>query len=190
MGKYIWPHKVSDAAYWYMRVLKEFNREVSLSEFFEKITDPKFGQRPKRRNVQKQLYRLRTSGLIDKKGNYNNTKFSINAHGIARLNDLTFIDQSKKEPPVWDGRWRLVIFDIPESLREARDHIRRLLKELGFQRLQLSVWIHPFPVLEEFEAIRDAYGVQNHLILLEVVEFKPSPELIKQFLKLYPKLFK
>ena len=139
MGKYIWPHKVSDAAYWYMRVLKEFNREVSLSEFLEKITDPRFGQKPKRRNVQKQLYRLRTSGLIDKKGNYNNTKFSINAHGIARLNDLTFMDQSKKGPPAWDGRWRLVIFDIPESLREARHHIRRLLKELGFQQLQLSV---------------------------------------------------
>jgi len=190
MGKYIWPHKIGDAAYWYLQVLREFRREVSLTEFLEKISDPRFGKRPSRRNVQRQLYTLHLSGLIDKRGGYNNAKFTINENGIARLNGLTFLNHSKNEPLTWDKHWRLVIFDIPESLREARHHVRRLLKELGFQQLQLSVWIHPFPVLKEFEVIRDAYGIQTHLILMEVVNYQPSQDLLKQFQKLYPKHFK
>lgn len=41
---------------------------------------------------------------------------------------------------VWDGVWRLVIFDIPEDQRIARDLLRFKLKEWGFKMVQNSVW--------------------------------------------------
>lgn len=40
----------------------------------------------------------------------------------------------------WDGRWRLVIFDIPEKRRAARDLLRSKLKQWGFIHWQKSVW--------------------------------------------------
>lgn len=40
----------------------------------------------------------------------------------------------------WDGVWRLVIFDIPEDQRVARDLLRFKLKEWGFKQIQKSVW--------------------------------------------------
>lgn len=43
----------------------------------------------------------------------------------------------------WDGRWRLVIFDISEKERKARDALRAKLKELGFGKWQKSVYISP-----------------------------------------------
>lgn len=43
----------------------------------------------------------------------------------------------------WDGRWRMVIFDVPESQRPARDYIRGVLKRVGFYEFQRSMWIYP-----------------------------------------------
>lgn len=50
-----------------------------------------------------------------------------------------------------DGKWRVVVFDIPESKRILRDHFRRLLKDLGFKMLQASVWAIPYDVFDELE---------------------------------------
>lgn len=46
----------------------------------------------------------------------------------------------KMENEPWDGKWRLIIWDIPEKRRIARDLLRYKLKVLGFNRLQKSVW--------------------------------------------------
>lgn len=43
----------------------------------------------------------------------------------------------------WDGKWRLVIFDIKESRRIIRDRIRTDIITFGFVRLQDSVWVYP-----------------------------------------------
>ncbi|OGN11399.1 MAG: CRISPR-associated endonuclease Cas2 [Candidatus Yanofskybacteria bacterium RIFCSPHIGHO2_02_FULL_43_15c] len=45
----------------------------------------------------------------------------------------------------WDGRWRLVIFDIPQELHRNRNRFRRILKTLGFYMLQKSVFVFPYP---------------------------------------------
>src|SRR3990167_5471187 len=44
-----------------------------------------------------------------------------------------------KKPRRWDGKWRVLIFDIPERRRGTRAQIRRTLLQLGFTRLQDSV---------------------------------------------------
>jgi len=46
----------------------------------------------------------------------------------------------------WDGKWRLIIYDIPEVANYLRDGFRRLLKERGFIKLQSSVFISPYPL--------------------------------------------
>ncbi|MDP2934093.1 MAG: hypothetical protein Q8N81_08300 [bacterium] len=39
----------------------------------------------------------------------------------------------------WDGKWRIVMFDIPEHARRKRDPLRWLLKTLKYCKLQESV---------------------------------------------------
>lgn len=43
----------------------------------------------------------------------------------------------------WDKRWRIVMFDIPERRRKARDQLRARMRSLGFFRLQDSAWTYP-----------------------------------------------
>jgi len=49
-----------------------------------------------------------------------------------------------KKPRHWDGKWRLLIFDVPEKRRGTREKIRTALITLGFVRLQDSVWAYPY----------------------------------------------
>jgi len=67
----------------------------------------------------------------------------------------------------WDGLWRIVIFDIPEQKRSARDALRRVIKHLGFVQLQRSVWVHPLPCKQYIKEVQDAYGVHDHIVYIE-----------------------
>lgn len=57
-----------------------------------------------------------------------------------------FTEAENKElriSPEWDGRWRIVFFDVPESKRPLRDYLRNVLKRHGFREFQRSMWIYP-----------------------------------------------
>lgn len=60
-------------------------------------------------------------------------------------------NQKKK----WDGRWRMVAFDIPERRGAVRFRLRSVMREIGFVRLQDSVWVYPYDC-EDFIALLKA----------------------------------
>lgn len=45
---------------------------------------------------------------------------------------------------IWNGFWRMIIFDIPEGKRKQRDNLRHRLIKLGFGRLQDSIYLSPY----------------------------------------------
>jgi len=67
----------------------------------------------------------------------------------------------------WDGRWRLVLFDVPEKRRIARDKLRDYLHHRGFGYLQNSVWITPDDVSEERVLLSGGSVNVKSLIVLE-----------------------
>ncbi len=58
----------------------------------------------------------------------------------------------KNQKKKWDGRWRMVVFDIPERRKNIRVRLRAVMREIGFVRLQDSVWIYPYDC-EDFMAL-------------------------------------
>src|SRR3989338_8711457 len=61
----------------------------------------------------------------------------------------------KNQKKKWDGRWRMVIFDIPERRRRVRIRLRAFMSEIGFVRLQDSVWVYPYDC-EDYVALLKA----------------------------------
>lgn len=61
----------------------------------------------------------------------------------------------KNQKKKWDGRWRMVVFDIPERRRLIRNRLRTIMLEIGFIRLQDSVWVYPYDC-EDFVALLKA----------------------------------
>ncbi len=83
--------------------------------------------------------------LVDRKGE---TFAELTKKGELRalLNRLEKDFKKSALPSSWDGKWRIVIWDIPESSRKQRNITRYFLKDLGFYLLQKSVFITPFPI--------------------------------------------
>jgi len=72
-----------------------------------------------------------------------------------------------KKPARWDGRWRIVAFDIPEKKKTARNVFRQKIKDLGFKRLQKSVWAYKYPCRDEIEFLVRFYEIQPYVVYVE-----------------------
>lgn len=111
--------------------------------------------------------------------------YTLTKSGLDRLRELELTEV--KAPKIWDGKWRIMLFDIPEEKRSHRNQLRRLIKELLCYQLQKSVWVHPFPCFDQFRNVRDAAGFQGEVILIETDTIEGAPYLVKVFEKIYPK---
>jgi len=59
----------------------------------------------------------------------------------------------------WDKKYRIVLFDIPEQMKNTRDILRMKLKILGFYQLQKSAWVFPWHCKEEIDFIKEIFGI-------------------------------
>ena len=67
----------------------------------------------------------------------------------------------------WDGRWHLVLFDLPVTQNPVRDRLRYYLRNRGFGCLQNSVWISPHPLRETKTNLAASPVNVESLILME-----------------------
>ncbi|KKP31937.1 MAG: hypothetical protein UR22_C0017G0001, partial [Parcubacteria group bacterium GW2011_GWC2_32_10] len=77
-----------------------------------------------------------------------NGKFvvELTEKGRRVVGEIQFENMEIKKQKVWDGKWRIVIFDIPENQRRVeRNALRGKLQNLGFYQIQKSVWAYPYP---------------------------------------------
>ena len=90
---------------------------------------------------------------------------------LARLESLS-IRPSPQKPDKWDGKWRVVIFDISERERRLRDAFRLKLRELECVQLQGSVWVTPYEIKDQLASLRKAALFNKISVqLLQTVSF-------------------
>ena len=92
------------------------------------------------------IYRLKRTGLVKAVKEEGRQFLALTNKG--ELQQL-FIKARLPKKSKWDGKWRIMTFDIPEDVREKRDQLRWLLKNNGFKKMQASVFINPFPLNRE-----------------------------------------
>lgn len=66
-----------------------------------------------------------------------------------------------EKPKQWDTKWRIVLFDIPDKTKKARDAIRFHLKNLGFYEFQESVFVHPYDCQNEIDYLIELYDIRK-----------------------------
>lgn len=104
--------------------------------------------------------RLREDGFIEQVKLKDDVIIKLTQNGRELIND------GSKEN--WDGKWRIVVFDIPEQKRIIRNLFRRNLKKWGFKHLQKSVWISKRDVFEKLNSYIKDLGIENWVIVMEV----------------------
>jgi DNA-binding transcriptional regulator PaaX len=97
--------------------------------------------RNKEHSIQASRKRLVEKGLVK----YNeNGLLVLTSLGQRQLEKIERLNFKVRKPTKWDGKWRVLIFDIKESKKLIRDKIRVTLNNIGFIKLQNSVWIYPY----------------------------------------------
>ena len=119
-----------------------------------------------RNGLLKQVTRLEQQHLLERDSiTPNDRVYRLTWQG--RLRALGGRDPQLRWSREWDGRWRLVLFDVPTDRNSHRTKMRRYLRDKGFGYLQNSAWITPDSLEEEQQILVGGKINVESLILLE-----------------------
>lgn len=117
-----------------------------------------------RSNLKRSIASLYESKIVEEKRHADGT-ITLILTKKGKRQALRFNVEKMKvvTPKRWDGKWRIVIYDIPERLRRLRGELHAQLHMLGFHELQHSVFVHPFPCEKEIEFLVELYDARKYV---------------------------
>lgn len=151
-------------------------------DLFEEIRDPfslvsksyesMYGWVPsqyKRHNFNHLVWRNIKTGFIERIEKQGEIYIRLTSQGSKRITrDFPLLSLQKRK---WDKKWRFVIFDIQEVNKNAREGLRKKLKELGFGMIQKSVFISPHDVIKDLLEFIENLKLDESVYAFEVSAF-------------------
>jgi len=143
---------------------------------------PKEWRKENRQALERAINSLYISHLVQEKHNRDGTTILVlNENGKQRALRFNIDKLEIRKPVKWDGKWRIVMFDIPEKLRRLRDSLRLHFKEIGLIELQKSVFVYPYSCSKEIEFILEFYNARKHVRLIVAERIDNQLHLMKKF---------
>jgi hypothetical protein len=133
------------------------------------------------RKAQQVLYGFRRYKFVRRVGSREKGNYRLTPKGEIKLRSIIIDEVVINNPKNWDGKWRLVMYDLPIRFKKARNAFRWKLKDLGFFQLQKSVWLYPYPCEAEILMVADFFGVRGYIEILEVNKILNDKKLRKHF---------
>ena len=136
---------------------------------------------PKDMSIMRSLQALETRGYVNRRGTgkdatYKLTKKGKNVAQQAAVNNLTLPKEKS-----WNGKWHIVMSDIPESHKKIRDALRYNLRKVGFKEIQKSVWVYPYACKKEVDFLLECYRANEFIQYLVVDSISNDKNLKKYF---------
>lgn len=155
----------------------------SASNFYN-ITQEKLisNQGTRRSNLTRKISDLKRQGYISSFVRGKETFFEITPKGQAKLTKIKVDKVSINNPDKWDGKWRMIIFDIPEKHRFSRDTFRHTLQRLQFSQIQKSVYVHPFECAEQIRFISGVLSIDNYVKIAISEIIQGEEDIISEFI--------
>src|SRR3989344_5504856 len=125
--------------------------------------------------------RLQKQKMISLKEKDGKTIIEITEKGKGRLLKYDF-ENIKLKAKKRDGKWRLIIFDIPESKKRNRDAFRKKLLQIGCIRLQDSVFVSAFPCKDEVDFLCHYLEISNFVTVVSLDRIERGEQMLfKQY---------
>jgi len=67
----------------------------------------------------------------------------------------------------WDGKWRIISYEIPEKKRELRDRLRREMQGWGLGPWHRSFWLTPHPILPTLKLLTSQKEEEKYIQAFE-----------------------
>ena len=134
------------------------------------------------KTLHEAIRKLYQSKLIDYKENNDNTvTLILTDNGKNKVLCYNLDKIEIKKPTRWDKLWRVVIFDVPESLKKGRNALAAKLKQLGFYPLQKSVFIYPYECKDEINFIVEVFDLRPYVRFIVAKEIDIDLDLKNKF---------
>jgi DNA-binding transcriptional regulator PaaX len=125
-----------------------------------------------RQKLYEALYSLKRNKYLQEKVFGDTRGYILTPKGQLKVFKTEIKVLKRKRLP--SGQYLMVFFDIPEKNRKARDLFRLYLKDLGFERIQKSVWITPYNIKKELQKLIRDCGVEEYAKTLVVKELNSN----------------
>ncbi len=120
---------------------------------------------PKQR-LYENISRLKKKGFVTFENVGVKKYLRLTTEGKRELERISHQNTPIRIPRRWDGKWRIVIFDIPEVRKTQRNRIRSLVRSLGFHQLQQSVWVYPYDCEDIIALLKTDLKIGRELLYL------------------------
>lgn len=135
-----------------------------------------------RRKLSRAIQRLYESKLVDYVENQDGSISAVLNRSGKRVALRYKIDELHiTKPKQWDKKWRVILFDIPETQKRLRDVLRGHLKNLGLMEFQKSVFVHPYECKNEIDFIIEIYDARRYVRFIEAYHIDNGLHLKKKF---------
>jgi len=131
--------------------------------------------------VRAAVMRVAQQGWIETRRKGDKSYYALTERGRQRMEEAAErIYKYKREQ--WDGQWRMLVYNVPESKRELRSQLRQELKWLGWGALSNSLWITPNKILDITQEHLRSYRINRYVEIFEAkhMAFSSEQELVKQ----------
>jgi phenylacetic acid degradation operon negative regulatory protein len=112
--------------------------------------------------VRAAISRMNKQGWVQSEKQGNKSYYSLTERGLKRMEEAAqriFKLQTEK----WDGQWRILMYTIPEEIRNVRDELRKELVWSGFGTLSNSCWISPNNLDKQVYDLIDKYDIKQYV---------------------------
>ncbi|HLD70315.1 MAG TPA: CRISPR-associated endonuclease Cas2 [Negativicutes bacterium] len=123
-----------------------------------------------RQQFSKLISYLKKGRYIKVKNLQQNTGLIITRRGMEKVL-MASVHPSRAEKRK-DGKWLMVMFDVPEKMRVMRNLLRSLLQNLGYRKFQHSVWVTPYDVLDATEKVLAMHSMDEYVKIFVIKEVK------------------
>lgn len=133
--------------------------------------------------MTRSLKNLSEAGLVEELETAQSSFLRLTPEGRQKLRSIKLSNPKSLVDTRWDGFWRMVILDLPESRKSERDSIRYILKKAGFLCMKNSVWVSPYPFEHLFLNIKNDLGLHDEIMIVVTQHIDPVTEqsLIESF---------
>lgn len=118
----------------------------------------------KKASLAQALKRLREKGFIERVTERDEGKIILRLTEAGR--EFLLLEKSDDEIE-WDGKWRVVVFDIPEKQRTIRNILRSRLKMWGFSPWQQSVWASKKNITAKLRNLVKELDIEDWVLVIE-----------------------
>ncbi len=146
-------------------------KSINMANYLPGLKNPVFKKYRSDKNVAKfakLIYYLKTKNYIKVKNLNGKQAVILTKEGLSKALKASFVMEENKKRK--DGKWIMLIFDMPSKNKKARSLLRSILCNLGYKMFQQSVWITPYDVSDKTESLLQFYSLDKYIKIFLIEE--------------------